>query len=63
MKKVLAVVAALLLIAAPIAAQEDAGVPDGTVGVFVYQVVDGEAVLVGEPIVVLTPVCLPENAA
>jgi len=58
-KRLLAIAAALLLVAAPIAAQQD--IPEGTVGVFVYQIVDGEAVLVGEPIVVVPPVCLPDD--
>lgn len=61
MRKVLAIAAALLLLALPVAAQ--APIPDGTVGVFVYQIVNGEAVQVGEPVVVLGPVCLPEDVA
>lgn len=64
MKRTLALLACLLLIALPVVAQGT--VPDGTVGVFVYRIEDGQAVQVGEPIVVLPPagaVCLPDGAA
>jgi len=59
MRKAIAIVAALLLLAAPIAAQ--APIPEGTVGVFVYVIENGEPVQVGEPVVVIPPMCLPEG--
>lgn len=63
MRRILALAAGLLLVAAPIAAQ--APIPDGTVGVFVYQIVGGEPVQVGEPIVVLPAqqACLPDTVS
>jgi hypothetical protein len=58
-KPLLGTLGALLLLAAPIAAAEPAQPPEGTVGVFVYRVVAGKPVQVGQPVIVLPPMCLP----
>lgn len=60
-KRLLAIAAVLLLVAAPVIAQGT--VPDGTVGVFVYEIRDGQAVQVGDPIVVIPPLCLPDSVS
>lgn len=61
MRKVLAVAAALLLVAAPIAAQTGGEPPVGTIAVYVLQYDGQDIVPVGEPIIVLPPSCMPEG--
>lgn len=65
MRRLAALVSVLVLLTLPLVVQAQGTIPDGTVGVFVFQVIDGEPVQQGEPLVVipLQQACLPGNAS